>query len=215
MSQSMLVAIRSCNCGAINSVSTFRCGQLAVVDNHSTAFLWRDRLLCARKKGHISMFKLVEKRDRNCARERMVRQARHAFSCTSVHSSYPQTSAGAYPRRSAELARYRQSSTMAIHSSSNDLWKTFLLRFAPGFSRLPSPPTAKSPLDAIFSLSRTHNAPRQLRCSTRAARRRASVGVVDRIDRSGAVGCVLVVGCVLRAAHVAVWRDSVVRARRR
>src|SRR4051812_4230931 len=79
----------------------------------------------------------------------------HLFSCTSVHTSYPQGAAQAYRLRGAELARYRQSSTIAIHSSTNDLWKTFLLRFASGFSRLPSPPTAMSPLDAFF-LPRTH-----------------------------------------------------------
>ena len=45
----------------------------------------------------------------------------------------------------AHLARYRQFSTCAIHKNDNDLWKTFLLRFESGFSRLPSPPTAKSP----------------------------------------------------------------------
>jgi hypothetical protein len=202
-----LVGPPNCNCGAINSLSTLACGQFAVVDNRSTAIRCASGLLSALEKRAHSMFRFVEKRDDESARERMMRQSRHPFSCTSVHSSYPQNMAGAYRCVGAELARYRQPSTIAIHSSSNDLWKTFLLRFAPGFSRLPSPPTAKSPLDAIFSLPRTHNAPRQLRCSLRAARRRASVGVADRIDRSGTVGCLLVIGCVLRASHVAAGRD--------
>jgi len=166
------------------------------------------------KTPHL-MFKFVEKCDYDCARELLMRESRTAISCTSVHSSYPQSAVRAYRRWSAELARYRQSSTIAIHSSTNDLWKTFLLRFAPGFSRLPSPPTAMSPIDAIFFSRARNHAPRQLRPSARAARCRSSIGFADRIDRRGAVGRLLVGGCVLCAAHDQEWRDRVVRARRR
>lgn len=63
-------------------------------------------------------------------------------SCTSVHRRFPQGCPGPYSRLDADLARFRQSSTIAIHSNDNDLWKTFLLRFVSGFSRLPSPSTA-------------------------------------------------------------------------
>jgi hypothetical protein len=65
----------------------------------------------------------------------LVREIR---SCTSVHSSYPQHPSGAYACVRAQLARYRQFSTSRIHSNDNDLWKTLLLRFVSGFSRLPS-----------------------------------------------------------------------------
>jgi hypothetical protein len=65
--------------------------------------------------------------------------------CTSVHTRCPQVAAFAYPRGERDLRRYRQFSTRAIHKNDNDLWKTLLLRFESVFSRLPSPPTAKSP----------------------------------------------------------------------
>jgi hypothetical protein len=187
-----------------------------VIDNGSTAVLGVERLLWRLQKKSHSVFKLVEKRGGGRAPKNIARKSRHQFSCTSVHTSYPQGVAGRYRCRSAELAGYRHSSTNAIHSSSNDLWKTFLLRFLSVFSRLPSLPTAMSPIDAIFSFSRTpQNAPRQLRRSTRAARRRTSIVAVDRIDRCGAMGCVLVRGRLLCAAHEPHWRSGVVRARRR
>ena len=82
--------------------------------------------------------------------------ARSARSCTSVHSSYPQEQNGAYACTRAKLARFRHFSTSRIHSSDNDLWKTFLLRFESWFSRLPSRSHRGRPFAGAARVFRNH-----------------------------------------------------------
>jgi hypothetical protein len=95
-----------------------------------------------------------ENRANNCHRD--------SNSCTSVHTPYPQEWRGPYRCGCADLESCRQLSTRAIHSNTNDLWKTFLLRFDSGFSSMPSPrwfldaataPNVRDPAQSLSCIS--------------------------------------------------------------
>src|SRR6185312_1624737 len=110
-------------------------------------------------------------------------RARKNESCTSVHTRFPQMLIEAYVWTDGDLARCRHLSTSAIHSNDNDLWKTSLLRFESGLSRLPSLPLATSPhqctsvhrsqLHPSLASHVSNHASRSLRYASRTARRRA------------------------------------------
>jgi hypothetical protein len=87
-------------------------------------------------------------------------------SCTSVHSSYPQEPRSAYACTRAQLARYRHFSTSRIHSNDNDLWKTLLLRFVSGFSRLPSRSLRGSVLPRAARVFRIFRSMHLVSCTT-------------------------------------------------
>jgi len=134
-----------CNCDAINSLSTFRVESF----DFSTAPRPQNAMEKGYSRGPKTWPKWRVKTTRFCVARAGSRPPvffrPRANSCTSVHNRSPQVCDGAYPCRRAHLAGCRHFSTCAIHKNDNDLWKTFLLCFESGFSRLPPPPTAKSP----------------------------------------------------------------------
>jgi hypothetical protein len=156
------------------------------------------------------------KNSRALAREEPPENAHVAGdSCTSVHNAFPQVDAGSYRRAQMHLARYRQYSTFAIHSSDNDLWKTLLLQFFSAFSRFPSLPLALS-LRRLTKGSVAH-ASCQLPQAAGTTRGRAANGAPGGPRRRRTMGRILVVavGRLLRPMHARAGRSRVVQTCRR
>src|SRR4051812_16984764 len=104
--------LTECNPGAINSVSTWRCGNPLVVDTRWTVILRAKTRVITRAGveivGSISCAKSSAKFGEKVCRDdvwisRKTNSA-NVISCTSVHSRYPQQDSGRYRRGNADLA---------------------------------------------------------------------------------------------------------------
>lgn len=140
--------VAKCNCGAINTLSTRGCGLRGICRHRIDRRRARKSVTSRQKKWRSRRRKTGEKQADSTAHNSRVAARTPSESCTSVHNRYPQPPRGAYHFAQSDLLSYRHQSTCAIHSNDNDLWKTFLLQFESGFSRLPSLPAITSSKDA-------------------------------------------------------------------